>query len=280
MTEFAPVDLMFVPGDRPERFAKAFAMADGVCIDLEDAVAPARKADARAALKQWLQSADPDLDRLVVRIQSADTPAHTLDLDLLAGEYRPRAVMLPKAQDVTEISRIVAGLAAGVGLIALIETARGIRLAHEIAAVPGVTGLALGALDLAVDLDAVLTDADRDDFRRRLRLAAAEAGVACWDSPWPAISDVDGLRREAAKAAGLGYTGVLCIHPSQLAPVRSAFRPSAEAVAQARRVLASVTGDGATQLDGAMIDAPVIARARQTLARFERLSPREPQSMP
>ncbi len=272
MIDFAPVDLLFVPGDRPERFDKAFAIADGVCIDLEDGVAPARKSNAFAALRARLDHGGPELARLVVRIQGVDAATHFDELDLVSGHNRPRAVMLPKAQDPTEVARVSARLTPGVGVIALIECARGLRRAQEIAAVPGVIGLALGALDMAVDLDAVLTEGDRDFLRRQLRFAAAESGTACWDSPWPAISDLEGLGREAGKAAALGYTGVLCIHPSQSAPVRDAFRPNPEAVIQARRILAHAADHGAIQLDGAMIDAPVIARARQLLARAERVS--------
>ena len=279
MGDFAPIDLLFVPADRPERFAKALAAASAVCIDLEDAVSPDNKAAARDALRAALRSGNLPPERVVVRIQAEGAPGHDEDLALVA-EGGMAAVMLPKAEGPQSVERVAAQLKDTAGVIALVETARGLRRAHDIADAPGVIGLTFGALDLAADLDAVLADQDRDHFRRLLRLASAEAGVACWNSPWPALNDAAGLSSDAKRAADLGYTGMLCIHPAQTSAVRDAFTPSAEAVGRARAIVEAAAGGGAVRLDGAMIDAPVVARARQTLARLGRhSSPQAPEDL-
>ncbi|MEP9379168.1 CoA ester lyase [Aquabacter sp. CN5-332] len=257
---------LFVPGHRPERFAKAAAAGpDAVIIDLEDAVPADLKRDAQAALRT-----DFCESPVLVRINAAGTPWHAGDL-AAAARLRPAAVMLPKAEDPALISIIVADLGPGIPILALIETARGLAAARDIAAHPAVGRLVFGSVDLCADLGMAHVREALLFARCELVLASRLAGLpAPIDGVTTNIEDAAAATSDARYARSLGFGGKLSIHPRQIAPIRAGFLPDAEEVAWAYRVLAS--GDGATTVDGAMVDEPVRIRARSILARQARAS--------
>ncbi len=258
------VTWLFVPGDRPDRFSKAAAAEpDVVVLDLEDAVAPDAKDAARAEVAAWLGSARGPC---AVRV-NADAPSLDADLHALAAAG-PVLVMLPKAEDPGAVAAVTGRLAAGSCVVALVETARGILGAAAVAAVPGVARLAFGSFDLAAELG---VDPDHGPAmataRGALVLASAAAGLpAPVDGVTGAVGDERRLGDDVAQARALGFGGKLCIHPAQVAPVASAFRPSAEELDWAGQVLAGAGTNGVAVVDGRMVDRPVVERARRLLA--------------
>lgn len=270
-----PRSYLFVPGDRPERFDKALAsVADAVVVDLEDAVAPAAKPAARAAVAAWFASAasvNANADRIVVRINDESTPWFDDDLALLR-EAHVRTVMLPKAERPATIARLQAARP-GLAVLPLIETARGVIAAEVLAATEGVQRLVFGTIDYALDMDLQGPLADTlglDAAAARLALASRAfgllppvAGVTL------AIDDPDRLRADMDRSRAHGFTAKLCIHPRQLAPLHALLAPDADELAWARRVLSAALAqpDGAMQIDGRMVDRPVIERARRTVQR-------------
>ena len=283
---------LFVPGDRPERFAKALASpADAVVLDLEDAVAQPAKDSARAAVAQALRDAsDDERARLVVRINDEAAAAFAEDLAMLAecAASGAAAVMLPKAERVATLERLAAACP-GMAMLALVESARGVLAAESLAAAPGVVRLVFGTLDFALDIGAE-TDAGPtsrtgvtaasdlqhlalDAAASRLVWASRAAGIAApVAGVTTAIDDEPLLLAELARARAHGFSGKLCIHPRQVEPIHAAFRPGAEPLAQARRVLqaAEAAAGAAVLLDGRMVDKPVIERARRLVARATR----------
>lgn len=255
--------LLFVPGDRPERFAKAAASgADVVVLDLEDAVAPDAKADALGHVVAWLA----DGHEAVVRVTSVDTHTHAMQVEALAGTGA--VVMLPKAESAFQVSHVRARLGGG-DVVALVETPVGVRDADAIAA-SGAARLALGTIDLAAELG---VDPDSHAAfayaRGRLVVASAAAGLpGPVDGVTARLDDSAALEADLELSRTLGFTGKLCIHPRQVAPVNEAFSPTAEELAWARRVLDAVAADGGVAVvDGAMVDAPVVARAQRLVSR-------------
>jgi len=262
---------LFVPGHRPERWAKALASgAHRVIVDLEDAVAPAHKPTARAAVAAWLADAPPSPSPKVpvfVRINAVGTPWHADDLALLDAPALG-GLMLPKAED----PALLAALAArrlNLPLVPLVESAAGLAAARALAAAPGVERLAFGHIDLQADLG--LRNATEDDllpWRCELVLASRLAGIAPpLDGVTVAFDDPARLAADVARARRLGFGGKLCIHPAQLVAVHDGFQPSANEVAWAQRVLAvaASSGGAAVALDGGMVDRPVILRAEAVL---------------
>lgn len=264
--------LLFVPGDRPDRFAKAAASgADAIVLDLEDAVAPGAKRRARDHVGDWLGAAVPTT--AVVRINAAGTDWH--DDDVEAARSLGRPVMLPKAEDPAHIARVVRDLGGTVPLVALIETAAGVLRAPEICAVPGVVRVAFGSVDLATQLGVEHTDCEAmRHARATLVLASAAAGLAPpVDGVTTAVDAIDTVRADAAYARRLGLAGKLCVHPRQVPAVHEAFAPTPEQLRWAREVVTSASGGAVTVLDGAMVDKPVVDRARRLLAAAERAVP-------
>ncbi|QIX25561.1 CoA ester lyase [Nocardioides sp. JQ2195] len=270
MTAATARTLLFVPGDRPERFDKAAAAgADLVVLDLEDAVAPDAKDKARDAVVDWLRATTTPS---AVRINAVDSPWHAADLAALGvvvGSGRECAVMLPKAQDPTLVAGTVAALGDGAAVVALLETARGILRAEQIAAVPGVCRLAIGTYDLASELGV-----DPDEpvamaaARGALVLASAAAGlVGPVDGVTGDVRDSERLVADVRRAAALGFAGKLCIHPAQVVPTATTLAPDADEVAWAERIVAAAeaAGDGVILVDGRMVDRPVVDRARHIL---------------
>lgn len=254
---------LFVPGDRPERFDKAWASgAHAVIVDLEDAVAPERKAAARAALSAWLHPDHP----VLVRINAADTAWFREDSEL-AGRPGVAGIMLPKAERREDIETLRAAGARAV--LPLIETAIGFDQARALAATAGVERLAFGSIDFQLDLGISGEDDALLAFRSGLVLASRLAGVvAPIDGVCTAIDDPAPLAAEAAGARRLGFGGKLCIHPRQVQAVNAAFSPSGAEVGWATRVLQAAAGaaGAAVAVDGKMIDRPVLLRAQAILA--------------
>lgn len=278
---------LFVPGVRPELFAKALAGdADALSFDLEDSVPEARKGEARETVSALLQSAPllATAKIVVVRVNAVGTPYLAADLAAVA-RTGVDLLNLPKVESAQDVLAAVAllekseaanGVARPIGLLANIETPRGLRLAAEIASAhPRVAGLQLGLADLFQPLGI-----DRRDpvnvhaTLYAMRMAAAEAGVFAWDAAFADIGDADGFRAEAGMARRLGYVGKSCIHPSQVALANQAFQPDAEEIAEARRIVAAAreagaAGRGAFLVDGRMVDLPFLKRAEAILASVD-----------
>jgi citrate lyase subunit beta/citryl-CoA lyase len=259
---------LFVPGDRPERYAKALASgADAVIVDLEDAVAAAAKAGARAALAAWLDGGG-ETGGVAVRVNDAASAMFASDLALIA---RPgvAAVVVAKAERVDDLAQVRAAAPAA-ALLPLVETAAGIANARALARAEGVERLLFGSIDLQLDLG---IDGDGDEllaFRSEIVLASRLAGIAApVDGVCTAIDDAAALDADTRRARKLGFAGKLCIHPRQIAVVHSAFAPSADEIAWAKRVVAATqaSAGGAVAVDGAMVDRPVLRRAQSLLAR-------------
>ncbi|MFE4963815.1 HpcH/HpaI aldolase/citrate lyase family protein [Streptomyces sp. NPDC056660] len=259
--------LLFVPGDRPDRFAKAAASgADLVVLDLEDAVAPERKATAREFVRDWLAGGRAAL----VRINAHGTPWYEDDLAMAQDAGAP--LMVPKAEDPERLAghRTVQ--------VPLIETALGVLRARELCAVPGVVRPAFGSIDLAAQL--AVNPADREALhhaRATLVLAAAAASVAPpVDGVTTAVNDTEAARDDTVYAARLGFSGKLCVHPGQVAVVHEALAPTPGEVRWAREVVEAAAGNTVAVLGGNMIDKPVVDRARRLLVRAGDRSRTEP----
>jgi citrate lyase subunit beta/citryl-CoA lyase len=254
---------LFVPGSRPDRFPKASASgADLIVLDLEDAVSPDSKVKARRSVSEYLEHAPA-----AVRINAAGTPWYREDLEELGA--RAAAVMLPKTEAgiaLTEIGRSLQ--AVGTPLLVLVETAAGILDVRAIAETPGVTRLIFGSFDLAAELGVDPLDREALSHARAcLVLASAAAGLAGpVDGVHAQFADEAALREETELARRLGFTGKLCIHPAQVPVVEAAMSPRPEQLEWARKIIeASESGGAVLAVDGAMVDKPVIDRARRIL---------------
>ena len=266
-----PRTYLFVPGNRPDRFGKALASgADAVVLDLEDAVAADAKDAARNSVRAWAAEALPgERARAVVRINDLGSPHAAADL-AAAAEVGLTAVMLPKTESADDVASVRRAAPDAV-VLALVESARGIAAAEEIAEAPGIVRLVFGTLDYALDLDLELEDASDGLSYAAGRLAVASrcAGIATpVGGVTPQLGDGPRLLADLAWSRRHGFGAKLCIHPAQVTAIHAALAPSTEAVERARRVLEADAGSpGAAQLDGRMIDRPVVLAARRTLAR-------------
>ncbi len=270
--------LLFVPGDRPERFAKAATSgADAVILDLEDSVVPAAKADAREAVTRYL--AELATVRRFVRVNPLGSAALGDDLRAARGAD---GVMLPKAESADDVARLATLMGEGAVPILPVatETPAAVFGLGSYRAVAGqLAGLTWGAEDLPAAIGAVSArEADGRytspyEMVRTLALMGAHAaGVAAIETVYPAIRDEAGLAAYAARGARDGFTGMMAIHPAQVAIINAAFSPSQEALAQARAIVAAFAanpGAGALQIDGRMVDAPHLKQARALLARAD-----------
>lgn len=275
---------LFVPGGRPELFAKALAgPADALSFDLEDSVPAAVKAGARADVAAFVASnAVRDAAKLIiVRVNAPDTEWFEDDL---AAVLAPGLTLLnvPKVESPEALLAVIAtlehiegerGLDGSVGLLVNIETPRALDQAAAIAAAhPRVAGLQLGLADLFEPYGI-----DRSDVAAvhaamfAVKMASAAAGVFAVDAAFAAIDDVAGYEAEARMARRLGFVGKSCIHPRQVAVANAVFAPSAEEIAVARRIVAASVeaanaGHGAFVVDGRMVDLPFLKRAQALLA--------------
>lgn len=258
---------LFVPADRPERIGKALrAGADAVIVDLEDAVAPAAKESARAALAAWLDG--PDAASVLVRINGAQTAWFNDDLRL-AAKPCVCGIVVPKAESASSLAA-VHDAAPGTPVLPLIETAAGFDALRTLAAAPAVQRMVFGSIDFQVDLGIEGDDEELLFFRSQLVLVSRLSGLAApVDGVTTALGDEEAVARDTARARRLGFGAKLCIHPKQVAAVNRAFTPADAEVDWARRVLAAAAASGgaAVAVDGKMVDAPVLARARTLLDR-------------
>lgn len=269
----AAVTALFVPGDRPERFSKAAASGAGlVIVDLEDAVSPANKANALAAVISALTRVDM---RALVRINPLGTESSKAEIVALLNVARqPKhgllGLVIPKAEDSTAFRNLASRCEIlDLAVVPLIETAVGVVGAAAIAGISGVTRLSFGAIDYALDIDAGSDDRFLDHARSALVVSSRAVGLpAPLDSPATDIKEVDKVQASAKLARGFGFGGKLCIHPSQVAVVNQSFRPGPDEVEWAESLVSAA--DGASQIDGRMIDRPVIERAQRILARVRR----------
>lgn len=256
---------LYVPGDRPDRFEKAVAAGpDIVILDLEDAVAPAAKESALAAVTGWLAARGAeDGPGIQVRVNRGAED----EVAALVATGARLGLRLPKVESTAELDR-VAALAPGLPLTALVESALGLERAFELASHPAVAALGAGESDLAAELG-TRDDVVLDHVRVRLLVAARAAGLpAPMLAAYPGIRDLDGLRADTERGRRLGWHGRSAIHPAQLPVIREVFLPREEEVAWARAVLEALTADGvATLADGQMVDAAMAARARRILGR-------------
>jgi citrate lyase beta subunit len=276
--------LIFVPGDKPEMFAKALrAGADMVTVDIEDAVAPQHKALARERALALFAGAEarPDagdgIER-VLRINALRSAEGIRDLSaLLAAPRAPQALMLTKVRAADEVALLddvlsEAGLPARLHVI--IETNDGLERAYTIArASPRIATLLFGAVDLSADLRAVNSWETMLHARSRVVHAAAGAGLDLIDVPWLDLADMDGMRREAEQSAKLGFTGKAAIHPKQIAIINEAFSPNAAQVERARRIMAAFaeSGTGLVVIDGKLIERPVLRAMQRIVALADRI---------
>lgn len=261
---------LFAPASRPDRVLKAQSSgADVVIVDLEDAVAGQDKDQARDNLMALLggTSTHGCLSAAVaVRINSPKTPAGAQDLKALAAVGTVElldAVVVPKVEETGHLRSVREALP-GTHLVGTIESAAGLLHLEALAAQDGVIRLATGTLDLAQDLGCALDSRTMDAARARLVTVSRALGLAGpLDSPTPQFKDLRPVQVAARLAKEDGFTGKSCIHPAQVEAVAQAFAPTMDEIEWARSVIHA--DDGATSVDGSMVEAPVIARARAIL---------------
>lgn len=273
--------LLFVPGDRPERMAKALgAGADALILDLEDAVIPARRAAARGMVAEFLGRAERPV-KLLVRVNPLGGGEIDRDLEAVAPAA-PDGIVLPKAEGGASVEALVARMAAHALAVPVLpiatETPAAIfQLGSYGIVAPHLCGLTWGAEDLPAAIGAATSREDDGEYTPPYQLArsltlfgAHAAGVSAIETVYPAFRDAAGLALHAVRAARDGFAGMMAIHPAQIAPINAAFTPSAAAVAHARAVVQAFAAEpdaGALELDGRMIDAPHLKLAQRLLAR-------------
>lgn len=263
--------LLFAPATRPERFAKALASgADAVCLDLEDAVAPSDKATARKLALDFLETRPSAGPSVGLRLNGRGTPWFDDDLKA-AARARADFFIIPKAGGAPDFAMLQRALGESRPFWPLIETADGLMRAWEIAAAPAVAGVLFGAFDYSAEVGCEMSWEPLLFARSQIAAACARAGVQALDAPPAAIDDPPGLTAETDRSRRLGFTGRACIHPAQIEPVNAVYTPSAEAIAEAERVIAAfdAAAGGPALLDGKLIELPVARQARRILDRAQ-----------
>jgi len=271
--------LLFVPGDRPDRMAKALgAGADALILDLEDAVAPAAKAEARRAVARFLDA--NGAAKLWVRVNPLDSPEFDRDLAAILPSH-PDAIVLPKAEGGTSVAELARRLAERGNATARImaiatETPAAMFQLGTFGGLRRLAALTWGAEDLPAAVGAATSRESDGRFTPPYELArslclfgAAAAGVAPVETVYPDFRDLDGLRRYAERGRRDGFAGMMAIHPAQVPVINAAFTPSEAEVEQARRIVAAFAASpqaGALSLDGRMIDRPHLVQAQRILA--------------
>jgi len=272
--------LLFVPGLRPDRYAKALdAGADIVCVDLEDAVALDRKDEGRElTMPLFGQDTHPHVERMV-RINSITTLHGLKDLQaILQSPSPPPSLMIPKVKSAEEVqlldSILSTALTQRIRFCVIIETNQGLERAMEIAkASDRIDSIILGGVDMSADLRCQKAWEPLLYTRSRLVHAAASAGIDLLDVPYLNLDDLDGLRAEAQACARLGFTGKASIHPNQLAIIHEAFTPTPEQIARAKKCVAAFeqSPTGLVVVDNELMELPVIRSMRRILAIAERV---------
>ena len=285
--------MLFLPGNAPKMIINGnYLGSDAVIFDLEDAVAPDQKDAARLLVRNVLGALEFDRVETIVRINSIDTPYWQKDLEAIVP-CKPDIIMLPKtgqAKDVEVVDDYLAALEEKLGmepgtvrLMPLIETALGIENAYFIASArKRVVALFLGAEDLSADLRCKRTKEGReiDYARSRMVNAARAAGVDVYDTPFTDVNDDEGIVADATYAKSLGFTGKASISPRHITAINTVFSPTKADIAYAYEVMdaiaeAKAQGKGAIALRGKMIDAPIVARAQQTIEAAQALGIRK-----
>jgi citrate lyase subunit beta/citryl-CoA lyase len=270
--------LLFVPGDRPDRMRKAFAAgADALILDLEDAVAPAAKAEARRHVAEFLHAVGGH--HIWVRVNPLDSAECERDLDAVLGGH-PHGIVLPKSEGGEHVDELARRLTERGNVSAQIlaiatETPAAIFGLGSYGGAKRLAGLTWGAEDLPAAIGAATSREADGSFTAPYEIArslclfgAAAAGVMPVETVYPAFKDLDGLAAYAARARRDGFTGMMAIHPDQVAVINEAFTPSGAEVAHAQAVVAAFEanpGAGALSLDGRMIDRPHLVQARRIL---------------
>ena len=260
---------LFVPATRMDRVPKALASgANAVIVDLEDAVAPADKGSARDAMAGASQSAQS----VFVRVNGPDTEWFEDDLKL-CSDLRAIGVVVPKSETQDQMRHAGSRMRTGAILLPLVETARGYANMAELCAAPGVQRLVFGSIDFQLDLGITGEREELLYFRSGLVLASTLARLQSpVDGVTVDIENVERVKDDTLYARRLGFGGKLCIHPKQIAAVNQCFSPSAGEIAWAKRVVdaAGAADGGAVQVDGKMIDRPVLLRAQSILRESRR----------
>jgi citrate lyase subunit beta/citryl-CoA lyase len=264
-------NFLFVPGTRPERFAKALdSGADAVILDLEDAVPEEEKQSARDAIRTaWPQFTDEQKKRLVLRSNAPGTKFYAADL-MLAKELNIACLLIPKSESLDQING-AAQVLPNTAIVPMIETAIGLDKLKELANSNQVLRIALGNIDLQADLGMICDpqETELQTARYQIVLASRLAQIAPpIDGVTPSTDDIDRITADAQRAKRMGFGAKLCIHPKQVLPVRTAFMPSQEEVLWAQKVIEAdkASKGGVIKLDGRMIDRPVVLLAQRTLA--------------
>ena len=269
--------ILFVPGDRPDRFERALAAgADAVCIDLEDAVAGGQKAEAREAVTGFLEgwrAGDSRRTRPMVRINDLATDVGRDDLEAIADGPRPEALMVPMVRTAVGVGTAVEKPGVALPVLPLIETACGLENAADIGAVTGVEGLVFGGFDLALELGAKPEWEPLLYARSRIVHAAAVNGIPAYDMPSRDFREMAVLREEARRTRALGFAGKTAIHPAQIPVIHEVYAPSREEVERARAIMEAdrEAEGGAVAVGGRMVDRPVVEAARRVLERAGRV---------
>jgi citrate lyase subunit beta/citryl-CoA lyase len=282
--------VLFTPGDEAEMMRKALdGDADVVVFDLEDAVAPPSKKEAREAVSEVLRDSqgNGDTPEVWVRINplGSEENGGNEDLRVVAGDAEPSCFVLPKVgsvSDIEEVADAIEGEGSDAGLVPIVETAEGVMNAAEIADAPRVSAVIFGAEDLSADIGATRTDEGTEVLyaRQKVVTAASAAGVDAVDTLWTDFRDEEGLRRDTDRGIRFGYDGKLCIHPAQVGPINEAFTPEPERVEWAEKVMeakrgADERGKGVFEVEGEMIDEPLVEQARTVLERARAAGLRE-----
>ena len=271
--------LLYVPASSEAMLRKAPSRgADAIIVDLEDGVLPDAKEGARARAEGLGLELDLGVAEVLLRVNPPGTPWHEDDL-AVAAKLRPAGLVLPKCEDPGAIAAVAARLEA-TPLFLMVETARGILAAPELARAPHVAGLLFGAADFRANVRAS-REPDEGEIlvaRSALVLAARAAGIGVFDTPFFDYRDEAGLERSARRARALGFDGKTCIHPTQVPVVNRAFAPTAEEVERAQKVVealeaAAREGRGVATVDGEMVESLHGAEARRTLERARQAGP-------
>jgi (S)-citramalyl-CoA lyase len=263
-------NFLFVPGNRPERFAKALASgADLVCIDLEDSVPLAEKDAARGAAMDAI-AGEKD-GRLALRINGLRTAAGLADILALAASTMPDYLFVPMVESATEIETLRSILGENVAFVPLVESVKGLRAAHDIASSTGVAAVMFGGGDFAGELGVKLEWEPLLHARSELVMACAAANVRAIDVPYIDLENEAGLADECAKAKALGFHAKAAIHPKQINSINTAMRPNAAEIEEAAAAVAAfdAAGGAAIRFQGAMLEAPLVRRYRQILSLGE-----------
>jgi len=271
--------ILFVPADKPGRIEKAATLStDVVVIELEDGVSPENKDFARKEAGRMIEQVDFGNKEVALRVNRISTLHGLEDMNAMAKwAKKPDLVLLPKVESAGEVriyDDLISQMKAKLEFMVMVESSRGILNAAKIVpASPRVSCLAIGVADLSAELGSRMSWDAMFIHRASMVVACGLTGIMPIDSPYLNIRDETGLLKECKKVREIGYTGKLCIHPSQLALVNGAFTPSAEEVARSRRIIkaAETRGIGALVLDGKMVDTPVIKSAQRIVEAAERL---------